>query len=92
MTRRILHPAALIVLSFVGLFASVVLLGEHLSPASDHAWLNAACGEDRDHGMSDCENAFQSRWGKVLGMPTAFWGLVYFAGLAFWITWTWHSR
>lgn len=81
---RILHIIALVILSLTGMFASGVLLYEHVFASPGHTWQAAACGESSEGGVSNCEQVIHSRWGRILGMPTAFWGLVYYSGLTLW--------
>jgi len=81
---RLLHIAALVLLSLTGMFASGVLLYEHLFASPGQAWQAAACGESAEGGVSNCEQVIHSRWGKMLGMPTAFWGLLYYSALTLW--------
>jgi protein-disulfide isomerase/uncharacterized membrane protein len=81
---RILHIVALVILSLTGMFASGVLLYEHLFASPGHSWQAAACGEGSEGGVSNCEQVMHSRWGKILWMPTAFWGSLYYSALTLW--------
>ena len=81
---HITHITLLVVLCLTGVFASLVLLQQHLYPGAGHEWTDATCGENNAGDKSNCEEVVHSRWGKILGIPTAFWGLFYFSALMFW--------
>ena len=81
---RFLHVAVLVILCSIGALVSGLLLLEHLPLSAGHGLMAAVCGEGNEGGISNCEAVVHSRWGKILGMPTAFWGTVYFVSLALW--------
>ncbi len=81
---RTLHTPTLVFLSLIGMFASGILLYEHLSTTPGHSWQTVACGEGSEGGVSNCEQVMHSRWGTILWMPTAFWGFLYYAALTLW--------
>ncbi|UCG15664.1 MAG: vitamin K epoxide reductase family protein, partial [Phycisphaerales bacterium] len=81
---RILHICGLVILGLVGAFASALLLAEHVGVTTGQGWFQLACGAGAGGGMTDCERVMASSWGRVLGMPSAYWGLVYFLALTLW--------
>ena len=81
---QILHIVMLVVLCLLGLVACGVLLYRHLSSTTGGGWVDAVCGQSTEWGVSNCDKVTHSRWGTILGMPTAFWGTIYFLTLMLW--------
>ena len=81
---QILHIVMLVVLCLLGLIACGVLLYRHLSSTTGGGWVDAVCGQSAEWGVSNCDKVTHSRWGTILGMPTAFWGTIYFLTLMLW--------
>lgn len=72
---------ATVILALVGLAISAYLSQKHIRQGfGAGSFLGRMCG-DPDAG---CDQVIRSRWGTVLGVPTAVWGMMYFAAVALW--------
>lgn len=75
----------LLLISLLGVFVSAVLLRMSLPSAGPLTIFgSAACAPTV---RVNCDYVLGSRWAKIGPIPTAAWGLVYFAVLAAWFTW-----
>lgn len=81
---RFLHVTLLVLLCAGGFFVSGLLLQDHLDKTAAPVWFRDACGQSEDQHVSNCEKVIQSKWGTVLGMPSAYWGMSYYLGLGIW--------
>jgi protein-disulfide isomerase/uncharacterized membrane protein len=82
--KRVLPVAALIVLCIAGCAASVMLLVMHFDAQYGTTWAGEGCGPRDAAGSTTCHKVLGSSWGTLLGMPTAYWGLIYFLALGLW--------
>ncbi|MBN1491065.1 MAG: thioredoxin domain-containing protein [Phycisphaerae bacterium] len=79
--RRLMWCAGLAICA-VGTGVSWYLSENHVRQGFGEDTLLGRVCED---GTASCDEVIRSDWGTVLGVPTAVWGLVYFAGLGLWL-------
>lgn len=79
--RRIVWLTAL-ALCILGAWVSWHLSQRHLQQGfGAGSFLGQMCQEDK----AACDQVIKSRWGTVLGTPTAVWGLTYFTVVGLWL-------
>lgn len=78
--RRIIWVGVLLA-CLAGIVVSALLSQKHIHQGiGENSFMSRQCAEEG----AGCDEVLRSRWGSVLGVPTAVWGLTYFAGIGLW--------
>jgi len=71
-----------VILALTGLALSAVLLQHHVAiEVGGDMIFNAVCDATEN---TNCDEVLQSQWGTIANVPTAMWGVVYFAAMGAW--------